>query len=70
MHAPVVAFQIVLYLACTSINIPNLEQHIDISVEQLCKLENGISTDPDNPEEEWFEKVNELGKNNSNKEET
>ena len=70
VHTPIVAFRVVPYLAHTSIDIPDLEQHINVSVEWLCKLENGISADPDNLEGEQFEEINELDKNNSNKEET
>ena len=46
-HAPVTAFRVVPYLARKNIEVPNLEQHIDVSVNQLRELEWSITLDPD-----------------------
>ena len=49
-HAPITAFRIVPYFACKNIDLPDLEQHIDVSVAQLCELKDMTVTDPDYPE--------------------
>jgi hypothetical protein len=51
LHAPVAAFRVVPYLARAKINIPDLEEHIDISVTRLREMELNTAEDPDNPEE-------------------
>ena len=49
-HAPVAAFQIVPYFAHEHLNIPDLEQHIDVSISQLRKLEDTAVINPNYPE--------------------
>jgi FMN phosphatase YigB (HAD superfamily) len=46
-HAPVAAFRVVPYLARQSIDIPDLEEHIDVSVSRLRELEYSTTADPD-----------------------
>ena len=48
-HSPVTVFQIVPYFAQDNINLPDLEQHIDMSAARLRKLEDTSITDPDYP---------------------
>jgi hypothetical protein len=47
-HAPIAAFRVVPYFARTHLDLPNLEQHIDVSVSRLRELEDSTMTDPDN----------------------
>ena len=49
-HAPIVAFQIVPYFTHEHLDLPDLKQHINISVTLLRKLEDTITTDPNYPE--------------------
>ena len=49
-HSPIAAFWIVPYFAQDNIDLPDLEQHIDVSAARLCKLEDTPITDPDYPE--------------------
>ena len=49
-HTPIAAFRIVPYFAHTNIDLPNLEQHIDMSVARLCELEDTTIADPNYPE--------------------
>ena len=49
-HAPIVAFRIVPYFARKNIDLPDLEQHIDVLVARLHKLENMTVANPDYPE--------------------
>ena len=37
-HTSTTAFRVVPYFAHESIDLPNLEQHLDVSVAQLCEL--------------------------------
>jgi hypothetical protein len=48
-HAPIAAFRVVPYLARKSIKIPDLEEHIDVSVARLRELEYSTIADPDDP---------------------
>jgi hypothetical protein len=56
-HAPVAAFRVVPYLARKNIEIPNLEQHIDVDVSRLRELERTSVKDPDDPDGERFEEI-------------
>ena len=38
--------RVVPYLACKNIEVPDLKQHIDVSVNRLCELEQSITLDP------------------------
>ena len=49
-HAPIAAFRVVPYLARKSIKIPDLEEHIDVSVARLRELEYSTIADPDDPD--------------------
>ena len=44
---PIVAFQVIPYFACQHIDIPPLDELIDISARRLCELENSTTADPD-----------------------
>jgi len=49
-HVPIATFRIVPYFARENIDLPNLEQHIDVLVAQLRKLEDMTVADPNYPE--------------------
>ena len=49
-HAPIAAFRIILYFTCKHLDIPDLEQHIDISISRLRELKDTTVADPDYPE--------------------
>jgi hypothetical protein len=49
-HTLIAAFRIVPYFAREHIDLPDLEQHIDVSATQLRELEDTTVTDPDYPE--------------------
>jgi hypothetical protein len=49
-HAPIAAFRAVPYFAREHLDLPDLEQHIDVSVSRLRELENTTNPDPDNPD--------------------
>jgi hypothetical protein len=49
-HAPVAAFRVIPYLARRVLIIPDLDDHIDVSVGRLRELEQSNAIDPDNPE--------------------
>jgi hypothetical protein len=48
-HAPIVAFRVVPYFACEHLELPDLEQHIDVSAARLRELEDTTVSDPDYP---------------------
>ena len=50
-HAPIAAFRVVPYLAREKLELPDIEQYIDISVSQLRELENMTNLDPNIPED-------------------
>src|SRR6266702_1722994 len=50
LHSPIAAFRVVPYFAQDHINIPDLEQHLDISVECLRELEASTPAEPDGQE--------------------
>ena len=56
-HAPVAAFRVIPYLTQKSIEIPNLEQHIDVNISWLWKLEHTTVKDLDDPDSERFEEI-------------
>ena len=45
-HAPVAVFRVVPYLTRKNIEVPDLEQHINISVNRLRELKWSITSDP------------------------
>jgi FMN phosphatase YigB (HAD superfamily) len=50
VHAPVAAFRVVPYFARHELDIPDLEEHLDVSVTRLRELEHSTTIDPDDPE--------------------
>ena len=46
----IAAFHVILYFAREHLNIPDLEQHIDVSISRLRELEDTTIVDPDYPE--------------------
>jgi hypothetical protein len=56
-HAPIAAFRVVPYLARKSIDIPDLEEHIDVSVARLRELEYSTTADPDDPDSDRIEEI-------------
>jgi len=50
LHSPIAAFQVVPYFTQDHIDIPDLEQHLDISVKRLCELEASTPTELDGQE--------------------
>ena len=50
-HAPIAAFRVVPYLAHEKLELPNIEQYIDVSVSRLRELENTTNPDLDIPED-------------------
>jgi hypothetical protein len=61
-HTPVAAFRVVPYFVRTNIEIPDIEQQIDIPIERLHELEYSTSADPDDPDADRFEEVSEPDK--------
>ena len=51
-HAPIAAFRIILYFTHKHLDLPDLEQHIDIdiSVTRLRKLKETTTANPDYPD--------------------
>ena len=47
LHSPIAAFRVVPYFARDYIEVPDLEQHLDVSVARLRELESGTTVDPD-----------------------
>jgi hypothetical protein len=64
-HAPVAAFRVVPYFAQSQIDIPDLEQHIDVGVARLRELERSTTADPDDPDTDRFEEILDSDKCNS-----
>jgi hypothetical protein len=64
-HAPVAAFRVVPYFARSHIDIPDLEQHIDVGVARLRELERSTTADPDDPDTDRFEEILNSDKSNS-----
>ena len=60
-HAPIAAFRVVPYLARKSIDIPDIDQHIDVSVARLRELEYSTIADPDDPDSARIAEVIESG---------
>ena len=52
LHSPIAAFRVVPYQAREHIDIPDLEQHIDVSVSRLRELESSTSADPDESQDQ------------------
>ena len=46
-HSPFAAFRVVPYFARNHINIPNIEQHIDVTVARLRAMEDSTEPDPE-----------------------
>ena len=69
-HSPVAAFRIVPYFARDNIDLPDLEQHIDMSAAHLHELENTTTTDPDYPKPlEAYNDVADVAKDSIGEEE-
>lgn len=49
-HAPIAAFRVLPYFAREILILPDLEQHLDVSVARLRELERSTAPDPDNPQ--------------------
>jgi hypothetical protein len=49
-HAPIAAFRVVPYFARKHLDLPDLEQHIDVSAARLRELEDTTVSNPDYPE--------------------
>ena len=47
MHTPTAAFRVVPYFTHKHLELPDLKQHLNISVSRLRELENLTTTDPD-----------------------
>ena len=47
MHAPTAAFRVVSYFTQEHLDLPDLKQHLNVSVSWLWELENSTTTDPD-----------------------
>ena len=47
VHAPIAAFRIILYFAWEHLDLPDIEQHLDISAARLHELEDTTAADPD-----------------------
>lgn len=47
-HTPIATFQVIPYFICLHLNIPDIEQHLNISVSRLWELENSTMSNPDN----------------------
>ena len=75
-HAPIAAFRVVPYFAREHLEIPDIEQHIDVSVSRLRELENTTNPDPDNPDypdiptDDHTDIPDELSDNSDGEEET
>jgi hypothetical protein len=65
-HAPIAAFRVVPYFAHQELTIPDLKEHLDVSVACLCELERTTLVDPNNPEEEVESNIEEVEANNDN----
>ena len=50
LHSPITAHWAVPYFAQDYIEIPDLQQHVDISVTRLCALKQSMVANPDLPE--------------------
>jgi Integrase zinc binding domain/RNase H-like domain found in reverse transcriptase len=51
LDRPVAAFRVIPYFARTSLDIPSLDELIDISKQRLAQMEDSLATDPDDEEE-------------------
>jgi hypothetical protein len=51
LDRPVAAFRVIPYFARTSLDIPSLDELIDISKQRLAQMEDSLSIDPDDDEE-------------------
>ncbi len=49
-HTPVAAFRVVPYFAQKSLDIPNIQQHIDVTAARLKQMERTPDADPDEAE--------------------
>ena len=47
LHRPVAAFRIIPYFTRKHIDIPPLDQLLDVSMSRLCELENTTEEDPE-----------------------
>jgi hypothetical protein len=51
LDRPVAAFRVIPYFARSSLDIPSLDELIDISNQRLAQMEDSITIDPDDDEE-------------------
>ena len=51
IHRLIAAYQAVPYFTCNYIEILDLKKHINVSITQLCALEESNTLDPDDPEQ-------------------
>jgi hypothetical protein len=51
LDRPIAAFRVIPYFARTSLDIPSLDELIDISKQRLAQMEDSLSIDPDDDEE-------------------
>src|SRR5258708_21192255 len=49
-HAPVAAFRVVPYFDRKSLDIPDIQQHIDVTMAHLRQMERTLDADPDEAE--------------------
>jgi hypothetical protein len=49
-HSPFAAFRVLPYHAREHIDIPDIEQHIDVTVTRLREMEAAYDPDPDDPD--------------------
>jgi hypothetical protein len=48
-HSPIAAYRVIPYFARQFIELPDIEQHLDVSVARLRELEDSIAEDPEDP---------------------
>ena len=49
LHAPFAVFCIIPYFACEHIEIPDIQNHIDVTVARLREMEGAMDQDPEDP---------------------
>ncbi|KAF9538173.1 hypothetical protein CPC08DRAFT_651522, partial [Agrocybe pediades] len=56
LHRPIAAFRVIPYFARKSIDLPPLDELLDVSTARLRELERSTAADPEDDEEELIEK--------------
>jgi hypothetical protein len=59
-HNPVAAYRIIPYFVCKYIKLPDFEKYSDISVKQLCKMEQSTAEDPEDPSAHSIGSIGEM----------